>query len=42
MSDNWKQKRQRKVMFWVILVALLLGAGMVALMLFENSRNSGH
>jgi Ni/Fe-hydrogenase subunit HybB-like protein len=37
---DWRGKRQRKVMFWVILVAVLLAVIMGALMLFVNSKTT--
>ncbi|HEY5345574.1 MAG TPA: hypothetical protein VIK62_04445 [Verrucomicrobiae bacterium] len=34
----WQQKKQTKIILWVILIAVLFAAGVVAIMLFQNSR----
>jgi len=36
MKDKWRQKQQRKIMFWVVLVALLLAVAMEALIALRN------
>jgi len=35
----WQQKKQMKILFWVVLVAVIFAAIMGAFMLFMNSRN---
>ena len=37
---DWRQKKQRKLMFWVVLVTALLAAVMGALMLYINSKSN--
>jgi len=36
MKDKWRQQQQRKIMFWVVLVTLLLAVAMEALIALQN------
>jgi hypothetical protein len=35
---EWQRKKQTKIILWVSLTAVVFAAGVVALMLFQNSR----
>ncbi|MGP8019978.1 MAG: hypothetical protein ACLPRE_03150, partial [Limisphaerales bacterium] len=36
MKDKWRQKQERKIMFWVVLVALLLATTVEGLIALRN------